>query len=179
MTKLLLLLLFLSHMSFGQSKSEKRNLSIDTSVNLYAFVGEKISVVRYDPNSDSNTPTSIEIDEATGDTITMRKRSFVMDNAFEARYKVLHAVYNDLRADTIVFMAFDHYGRPAFENHSTVLLYLSKSKDGSHYFHQKYQFDPLAKSKEGSWKGKNGESLEKLFNAKKKTVFRERGVFQR
>ncbi len=90
MIKLVLLLLFFSHMSFGQSKSEKRNLLIDTSVNLYAFVGEKISVMQYDPNSNSNTPISIEIDETTGDTITMRKRSFVMDNAFEAKYRFWH-----------------------------------------------------------------------------------------
>ncbi|RYE27428.1 MAG: hypothetical protein EOP48_34470, partial [Sphingobacteriales bacterium] len=142
MTKLLLLLLMLSQISFGQSKSEKRHLSIDTSKNLYAFVGQKISLVQYDPNSDYNNPINIEIDASTGDTITMRKRSFVMDNAFEVRYKVLHAVYNDLRVDTITFRAYDHYGRPAFENYSTVLLYLSKSKDSSHYFHQKYQFDP-------------------------------------
>ncbi len=170
MIKLVLLLLFFSHMSFGQSKSEKRNLLIDTSVNLYAFVGEKISVMQYDPNSNSNTPISIEIDETTGDTITMRKRSFVMDNAFEAKYRVLQAVYNELKVDTIVFKAFDHYGRPAFENYSTVLLYVSKSKDGSHYFHQKYQFDPLVKSKDGTWKGRNGQSLDKLFNAKKNSI---------
>lgn len=177
MTQLLLLFLILSQISFGQSKSENRHLSVDTSINLYAFVGEKISLVQYDPNSGSNNPISIEIDASTGDTITMRKRSFVMDNAFEARYRVLHAVYNELRVDTITFRAYDHYGRPAFENYSTVLLYLSKSKDGSHYFQQKYQFDPLVKGKDGSWRGKNGESLQDLLNVKKKAVFKERGIF--
>ena len=167
----------LSQVSFGQSRSKKPHLPVDTSVNLYAFVGEKISLVQYDPNSDNNTPTSTEVDASTGDTIIVRKRSFVMDNAFEAKYRVIHAVYNDLKVDTITFRVYDHYGWPAFGNDSTVLLYLSKSKDESHYFHQKYQFDPLVKGKDGFWRGKNGESLQELFNAKKKTVFKERGIF--
>src|SRR5687768_1810237 len=176
MTRLLLLLLLLSQVSFGQSKTRK-NFPIDTSVNLFAFVGEKVSLTEYDPNASYNKPISIIIDTTTGDTIVQR-RSYIMDNAFEGKYKVLQPVFNDLKTDTIVFKAFDHYGRPAFESHTPVLLYLSKSEDGSYYFHQKYQFDPLTKGKNGSWVGKNGESLQKLFNHKKKTVFKARGLFK-
>jgi hypothetical protein len=176
MTRLLLLLLLLSQTSFGQSKARKSFL-IDTSVNLFAFVGEKVSLTAYDPNAAYNKPLSITIDTTTGDTIYQRK-SYIMDNAFEGKYSVLQPVFNDLKADTIVFKAFDHYGRPAFEGHSPVLLYLSKSEDGSYYFHQKYQFDVLKRGKDGSWVGENGKSLEELFNIKKETVFKRRGVFK-
>jgi hypothetical protein len=176
MTKLLLLLLLLSQVSFGQSKTRK-NYSADTSVNLFAFVGEKVSLTEYDPNASYNKPVSITIDTTTGDTIVQR-RSYIMDNAFEGKYKVLQPVFNDLKTDTIVFKAFDHYGRPGFESHSPVLLYLSKSEDGSYYFHQKYQFDPLKKGKDGSWVGIDGMSLQELFNIKKEAVFMARGLFK-
>lgn len=176
MTRLLLLLLLHSKVSFGQLKTTK-NLPVDTSVNLFAFVGEKVSLTEYDPNSSYNIPLSITIDTTTGDSIVQR-RSYIMDNAFEGKYKVLKAVFNDLKTDTIIFKAFDHYGRPAFESYSPVLLYLSKSEDGSYYFHQKYQFDPLKKGKDGSWVGINGKSLQELFNIKKETVFKARGLFK-
>ena len=101
-----------------------------------------------------------------------------MDNAFDAKYKIIQPVFNDLRTDTVVFKAFDHYGRPAFEKYSTVLLYISKSENGDYYFHQKYQFDPLYKKKNNSWVGKNGESVQELFDLKKKTVFKARGIFK-
>ena len=177
MARHLLILLLLSQVSFGQSKTSKKQFPIDTSVNLFAFVGEKVSLDEYDPNADYNKPLSVEIDSTTGDTVTKR-RSYIMDNAFEAKYKVLQPVFNDLKNDTINFKAFDHYGRPAFESHSPVLLYLSKSEDGSYYFHQKYQFDPLFKGKDGLWVGKNSESLKELFILKKKTVFKGRGLFK-
>jgi hypothetical protein len=177
MTRLLLLFLLLSQVSFGQSKTRKSFL-IDTSINLFAFVGEKVSLTEYDPNASYSNPTSILVDTATGDTILQRRSYIIMDNAFEGKYRVLQPVFNDLKTDTIVFKAFDHYGRPAFESYSPVLLYLSKSEDGSYYFHQKYQFDPLKRRKDGSWVGKDGKSLQTLFKIKKKTVFKARGVFK-
>ena len=166
--------MMVSQISFGQLKPESKPLLVDSSINLFAFVAQKISLEEFDPNY--KQPIKVEVDSTTGDTI-VTKRSFIMDNAFEVKYKIIQAVFNDLKTDTIVFKAYDHYGRPAFEMYSTVLLYISKSEDGSYYFHQKYQFDPLYKTKNRSWTGKNGESLQKLFNIKKKTVFKERGIF--
>ena len=173
---LVLLLLLFPQLSFGQSTARVRPFIIDTSVNLFAFVGERVSLTEYDPNADYDKPIRTEIDSTTGDKIVQR-RSYIMDNAFDAKYKVLLSVFNDLHTDTIVFKAFDHYGQPTFESHSPVLLYLSKSDDGSYYFHHKYQFDPLMKGESGYWVGKNGESLQELFNLKKKTVFKPRGLF--
>ena len=177
MVRLLFLSFIISQASFAQLNSGKSSLIIDSTVNLFVFVGQKISVNQFDANANYNQPISSEVDSATGETI-VRKRSYIMDNAFEAKYKVIQSVFNDLRTDTIVFKAYDHYGRPGFENYSTVLLYISKSEDGSHYFHQKYQFDPLYKIKNNYWVGKNGESLQKLFNLRKEAVFKGRGLFK-
>jgi hypothetical protein len=149
---------------------------MDTSINLYAFVGEKVSVTEYDPNAEYNKPLNIEIDSTTGDSI-VKRRSYIMDNAFEAKFKILVPVFNDLKVDTIFFKAFDHYGRPAFEKFSQVLLYVSRSENGNYFFHQKYQYDELKRKKE-TWVGKNGESLLDLFEQKKKTVFTARGLFK-
>ena len=144
----------------------------DDSVNLYAFIGEKISVIEFDPNENN---TQIIIDSITGDTI--RRVSYVMDSGFRNKYKVLKNVFNDLKTDTIEFVAYDHYGRPGFENYKNVILYISLNKEKGHYYHQKYQFDPVEKTKKGTWKGLNGESIEKLFNEKKNGVFRTRELF--
>ena len=146
----------------------------DDSVNLYAFIGEKISVIEFDPNQNN---TQIVIDSITGDTI--RKVSYVMDNGFKNKYKVLKNVFNDLKTDTIEFVAYDHYGRPGFEYYKNVILYISLNKDKGHFYHQKYQYDPVEKTKDGTWKGLNGESIEKLFNEKKKRVFQTQGLFDK
>ena len=144
----------------------------DDSVNLYAFIGEKISVIEFDPNKNN---TRIKIDSLTGDTI--RRVSYVMDNGFKNKYIVVKNIFNDLKTDTIEFVAYDHYGRPGFENYKNVILYISLNKEKRYYYHQKYQFDPVVKTKNRTWKGLNGESIEKLFNEKKKGVLTSRGLF--
>lgn len=146
----------------------------DDSVNLYAFIGEKISVIEFNPNENT---TRIEIDSITGDTI--QKMSVGLDYGFKIKYKVVKNVFNDLKTDTIEFVAYDHYGRPKFENYENVILYISLNKKKGHYYHQKYQYDPVQKTKDGTWKGMDGESIEKLFNEKKKGVFTARGVFNK
>ena len=106
----------------------------DDSINLYAFIGEKISVIEFDPNENN---TRIEIDSISGDTI--KKVSYVMDNGFKNKYKVVKNVFNDLRKDTIEFVAYDHYGRSGFENYENVILYISLNKEKGNYYHQKME----------------------------------------
>lgn len=168
--------LLVGQYTFAQVKQNKDFFLKNDSINLYAFIGQKISLVQYDSNKDYKSNGKMVIDSITGDTMIMK--SYVLDNAFDARYKVIQCVYNNLETDTIEFKVYDHYGRPAFENYSIVLLYISKSEDGSYYFHQKYQFDPLFKTNKRSWKGKNGESIKDLFNLKKESVFKARGIFK-
>ena len=80
---------------------EKASASVDSSINLYAFVGEKISIVAFDPNKKFRNENPPEIDSVTGDTIMMKMKIF-MDAAFIAKYRVVREVYNHLSIDTNV-----------------------------------------------------------------------------
>src|SRR5690606_28736630 len=82
----------------------------------------------------------VSTDSITGETIV--KKRYVTDNAFLCKYLVIRNLYNKLEQDTIEFKAYDHYGRPGFEDSDEVVLYLSKDSDGQ-YFHRKYQFENL------------------------------------
>jgi hypothetical protein len=145
----------------------------DKNVSLYAFIGEKISVEEFDPNEKS---TRITINPVTKDTI--RHVSLITDYAYNVKYKIIKPIFNDLKVDTIEFVAYDHYGRPGFEKNKNVILYISKSEKGDYYVHQKYQYDPVVQNRKGIWKGENGKSIEKLFNTKKEGVFKARGIFK-
>ncbi|TCI90608.1 hypothetical protein [Tenacibaculum sp. M341] len=151
-----------------ESKLRRKN----DSINLFAFIGEKISLTEFDPNENN---ARIEIDSITGDTI--EHITFSMDLGFKAKYKVLKNIFNNLNKDTIEFITYDHYGRPKFEDHKNIILYISKDKNEKEYYHQKYQFDPLIIDEDGTWEGLDGESLEELFNKKKNGVFKARGLF--
>lgn len=129
--------------------SNSKYLEKNDSINLYAFVGKKISVIEFDPNENYQYSG---FDSLTGETITYSSK-YVMDNAFLAKYKVLQNVFNELPRDTIEFIVYDHYGRPGFENEEIVLLYLGKYEDKDEFFHKKYQFDKLYKDHNGIYYG--------------------------
>jgi|SRR5690554_3663898 len=146
----------------------------DHNVNLYAFIGEKISVTEFDPNTIKTD--RMEIDSITGDTLIHKR--YIMDLGFLCKYKVIKNIFNEIKTDTVEFKAYDHYGRPGFENYENSILYLSLSQDSTHYFHQKYIFDALNKSSNGKWEGLNGESVMELFNKQKNGVFTSRKIFK-
>ncbi len=97
---------------------------------LFAFVGEKISVKSIPADPDG------------------------MDGAVEATYRVLVPVYGNYKKDTIRFTAYDHFGYFGFAHSQYALLYLSEYK-GS-WYHEKYQFTAVYRTKNGRWAG-NGE----------------------
>ncbi|MDT7832292.1 hypothetical protein RQM59_07865 [Flavobacteriaceae bacterium S356] len=166
---LLLVVVILSCKTAKQHQSDAP-LEVDKSINLYAFIGKKISVDEFEVKN----KIVYSIDSITNDTI--KNTSVAMDRGFNATYQVLKPVFNDLKVDTIQFKVFNHYGRPYFEKHKTALLYISKG-DGYFYL-QKYQYD-VVKKKKGIWKGKKGRSLQELFNAKKQGVFKARELFSK
>ncbi|MFP3675027.1 hypothetical protein SB724_19615, partial [Bacillus sp. SIMBA_031] len=57
--------------------------------NLHVFIGEKISVVEFDPNTQLVKGISKEIDLKTGDTLIITHKSYVMDNAFHCKYFII------------------------------------------------------------------------------------------
>lgn len=92
---------------------------------LFAFIGEKISLVE------------------------LPQEPYSMDAKFKATYKVIQPVCGDYNKDTIQFIVYDHYGRPAFENYKDVLLFVTNYNDT--FYHEKYQFSDVYKTKTGEW----------------------------
>jgi hypothetical protein len=102
-----------------------------------------------------------------------------MDYGFKNKYKIIKNVFNELKKDTIEFITFNHYGRPAYEKHKNVILYISFNKKKGEYYLQKYQSDPVEKTKKGTWKGLNGETINELFDKRKNGVLKARGIFNK
>lgn len=156
----------------------------DKDVNLFAFVGKKISVIEFDPNAGQ---IGVKVyDSISGDTII--RKQHIMDGGYRCKYVIVKNIFNNPKVDTLDFVAYDHYGSPAFSKYETVLLYVSKSSKGSQYFHQKYQFDYLERNNDEKYYGytydkkqhlnqivfinKKIASLEELLKKKKDEVFK-------
>jgi hypothetical protein len=92
---------------------------------LFVFIGEKIEVKEL-------------LDEKGS-----------MDAKFLAKYKILEKICGNYWSDTVEFIVYDHYGTPAFEEFKTVMLYISEYE--GKYYHEKYQYNALYKTKDGRW----------------------------
>lgn len=108
-------------------RSFVKNYGANDNNPLFVFVGEKIWVEPLPHESGS------------------------MDNGFKARYAILKKVYGQFSADTIEFVAYDHYGTPPFSKFKNVLLYVSA--DSGMYYHQKYMYNDVYRTKDGHWAG--------------------------
>jgi hypothetical protein len=108
-------------------RSFVKNYGVNDTIRLFAFVGEKISV----------------------DPLPSKQNSF--DNGFKAKYVILKKIYGNFPEDTIEFVAYDHYGTPAFSKFRNVLLFVSA--DSGTYYHQKYMYNDVYKTKDGRWAG--------------------------
>lgn len=97
---------------------------------LLIFVGEKIEVKEMEPDKSSDP---LDLPYAK----------------FKARYKVLDVLCGQYNKKEITFIAYDHYGVPAFERYENVILYVYNYKDT--FYHESYLFDALYKTKEGKW----------------------------
>ena len=113
--------------SVDTPRSFVRNYGINDTTQLFAFVGEKLSV----------------------DSLPHEQGS--RNNGFKAKYLILKKVHGNFSQDTIEFVAYDHYGTPAFSKFKNVLLYISA--DSGTYYHQKYMYNDVYKTKDGRWAG--------------------------
>ena len=111
----------------GQTQSVNSCKENPGNGKLFVFIGERIEVKELTDEKD------------------------IMDAKFLAKYKILERVCGDFPGNTIEFTVYDHYGRPDFENYKTVMLYVSEHE--GKYYHEKYQFAPLYKTKDGRWAG--------------------------
>lgn len=108
-------------------RSFVRNYGATDNNKLFAFVGQKIWVEHLPP------------------------RQYSFDAGFNAKYLILQKVFGDFPSDTIEFVAYDHYGTPPFSKFDYVLLYVSA--DSGTYYHQKYMYNDVYKTKDGRWAG--------------------------
>ncbi|MFT3911455.1 MAG: hypothetical protein QM737_18675 [Ferruginibacter sp.] len=113
------ILTFAFFISPGQSKKDS----------LFVFVGKKIEVTEFKPKLDSN--------------------EISFNSSFTAKYQILQNVYGDYKKDTIEFVAYDHYGIPAFSKYEYVLLFVSVYH--GKLYHEKYQYFDVYKTKNGRW----------------------------
>jgi hypothetical protein len=116
-------LLSLVLLVFAQNSSAAENSK------YFVFVGEKISVTAAPPN----------------------KGEIPFDERFLARYRVVEPYRGSYEETEIEFTVFDHYGTPPFARYQHVLLFV-ELHDGK-YYHAKYQYNPLYKTKDGRWAG--------------------------
>lgn len=98
---------------------------------LLVFVGEKESVVEFEPQLPPNV--------------------FLMDGAFKARFRVLQVLHGRYDGERIEFEAYDHYSEPGFSFFPHSLLFLAR--DGERYVQVKYQFYPVFRTAAGEWAG--------------------------
>lgn len=175
MYRLILILSFLSLFICCKSKTIiNTNDSIlkNDSINLYAFIGKKISV----EDAYEEIKYFFEIDKKTGDTIYSKTTNFFQRHI--GSYEVIKNVYNDLRRDTIVFMGYDHFGNPKFKAYDYVLLYLTFNESDSTYYHDKNQYQVVKQTKDGHWIGENGETLAALFEKNNYLIEKSRIIFK-
>ena len=95
----------------------------------FVFVGEKISVTVVPP----------------------KEGEIPFDKQYLAKYRVVVPYRGSYNGKEIDFTAFDHYGSPGFANYQHVLMYVELHE--GKYFHTKYQYTPLYRTKDGRWAG--------------------------
>ena len=175
MNRYLLILGFLFLISSCKStknKTESDFYSENNEINLFAFIGKKMSVKIFERDTTA-TEKFIGID---GDTVVQKVIYF--DQRFKAKYQIEKPLFNNFKKDTISFLVYDHYGRPKFEKYEYAIMYISKSEKENEFYLQKYMYDPVKKNDDGTWSGINGESIKELFENKKNGYLKARGIFE-
>jgi|TARA_R100000963_G_C4633383_1_gene97963 hypothetical protein len=119
------------------------DLKTKEQVKFYVFVGEKVSLEPFEP------------------------QSFIRDNAFKAKYRIIENVYGSYPSELIEFEVYDHYGKPAFGHFDYVLLYVSEGEDGKLY-HEKYQYSAVYKTVDGRWAGPLDSEYKHAYNSETK-----------
>ncbi|OQP67540.1 hypothetical protein [Niastella populi] len=136
----------------GQSGDSIKNRKNDTLINYSkraSLVDTPRSFVRNYGNTDSNRLFAFVGEKLLVEPLPHKRGS--MDNGFKAKYAILKKIYGNFPQDTIEFVAYDHYGTPPFSKFKNVLLYVSA--DSGTYYHQKYMYNDVYKTKGGRWAG--------------------------
>lgn len=104
-------------------------LASDKNSKYFVFIGERISMEEVPP----------------------KEGEIPFKSQFLAKYRIIEPFKGCYSNDEIEFTVFDHYGVSPFSKFKHVLLYV-ESHEGK-YYHSKYQYSPLYKTKSGKWAG--------------------------
>lgn len=109
----------------GCTATDKEGQKPNAERDLIVFVGQRLSVTPQTPEPE------------------------VLDEKFEARYRVLKVVFGSYDTSNITFTVYDHYGSPRFAKYDAALMFVSRYE--GKLYHQKYQFFPVYPTKDGRW----------------------------
>lgn len=126
---ILIIVIFLSSCASVDPNEVEINETDLSENEVYAFIGKKISVRKFEP----------EIEEGY----------FLMDEAFIATYEVIEQYSGVKLPKQVQFEAYDHYGFPNFARHDTALVYLKKVNET--LYHIKYTYDLVRLSTKYGW----------------------------
>ena len=123
------------------------NSSFDNSVpsgkdmDVIAFVGQKISF-----KENTIYPT---VKETLKDGTVVERKIAAFNSRYEAKYKVLHWVTEDIDEDVIAFEVFDHYSDPQLPYIETPLVLLANYE--GKWVQSKYNNFDVSRTTDGDW----------------------------
>jgi hypothetical protein len=114
------------------SKAVHEPRDLGPRLEFLAFVGQQISIEEVDQPEISGV--------------------WYFDRKYQAKFKVLDTVYGKYPHAEIEFEVFSHgQNPPYFTKYKTVLMYVSRF--GDIWIHEKYLFNPVYSTEDGSWAG--------------------------
>lgn len=101
----------------------------ETNPEIYIFIGEKIDV---SSASQPNYCNRVSIDSKS-----------------KSKYKILKKFTENVNFENIDFVSYDHFSKVKYDEFQNVLLFVGKYCN--ELIHQKYQYEPVYKMKNGNW----------------------------
>lgn len=125
----------------GETTEFDNTLPLAKDLDVIAFVGEKISF------EEKRLLETISITKADGTIVERTLPQF--DTRYEAKYKVLAWVSEEMTNEVIDFEVYDHYGRPQLPTISKPLVFLVNYK--GRWVQSKYNNYRLSRTTDGDW----------------------------
>lgn len=101
----------------------------EKATEIYVFIGKKIEV------NPADQPNYCDI--------------FSLDSKSQSKYKIVKKFSKNINFDIIDFVSYDHNSMVKYDEFENVLLFVGKYCN--ELIHQKYQYQPVYKMKNGKW----------------------------
>jgi hypothetical protein len=111
---------------------------------IFIFIGKKINV---SPVEQPRSCYTIGTDPETKTKIKLLNRR--MDSKSKSKYKILKKISKNINFEIIDFVSYDHASIVRYDEFENVLLFVGKYCN--ELIHQKYQYQPVYKMKNGKW----------------------------